>query len=79
VLKAFEATGIHPPNADVILKRFKTLTPLSLRTPLEQTGPATAPTEPDWLKAKTLLQSAVKDCYSAEARALEQKIHQLYV
>jgi hypothetical protein len=55
VLKAFEATGIHLPNADVILVRFKTPTPLSLRTPLEQTGPAAAPTELDWLKAKTLL------------------------
>ncbi|KAF1364441.1 hypothetical protein EJ07DRAFT_172453 [Lizonia empirigonia] len=69
----------NPPNADVILRRFRTPTPSPPRTPLEQTGPATTPTEPNWLKAKTLLRSAVKDYRSAEAGALEQEIHQLHV
>ncbi|KAF1364227.1 hypothetical protein EJ07DRAFT_99833, partial [Lizonia empirigonia] len=68
-----------PPNADVILRRFRTPTPSPPRTPLEQTGPAATPTKPNWLKAKTLLRSAVKDYRSAEAGALEQEIHQLHV
>lgn len=69
----------NPPNADVILRRFRTPTPSPPRTPLEQTGPDATPTEPNWLKAKTLLRSAVKDYRSAEAGALEQEIHQLHV
>ena len=79
MLTAFKAIGIHPPNANVILKRFRTPTPSPIRTPLEQIRPAAAPTKPNWLKAKTLLQSAVKDHRSAKAGALEQEIHQLHV
>jgi hypothetical protein len=69
----------NPPNADVILRRFRTPTPSPIRTPPEQIGPAAAPIEPNWLKAKRLLRSAVKDYRSAEAGALEQEIHQLHV
>jgi hypothetical protein len=79
VLKAFEATGIHPPNADVILDRFKTTTPPSPVTPPEQAEPAAVSSELDWLKTKTLLQSVVKDNRSPEAKALHQQVHHLHV
>lgn len=79
MLKAFEATGIQPPNANVILDRFKTTIPLSPATPPEQTETTAASTELDWLKTKTLLQSVVKDNRSPEAKALQQQVHHLHV
>ena len=79
VLKAFEATGIYPPNANVILDRFRTPTPPIVNTPPGQTGPQAASTEPDWLKAKSLLQSVVKDKASDKVGKVEQIIHQLHV
>ena len=79
VLTAFETTGIHPPNANVILSRFRTPSPPIIRTPPEQTGPQAASTEPNWLKAKSLLRSVVKDNAGRELGALEQLLHQLHV
>jgi hypothetical protein len=79
VLTAFKATGIHPPNADVILNRFKTPTPPIISTPPQQTGPQAASTKPNWLKAKSLLRSAVKDKASDEVGMIKQIIHQLHV
>ena len=65
----------NPPNADVILDRFKTPTPPATTTPPLQTGPSAALEEPNWLKAKSLLRSVVKDNVGGELGALEQVIH----
>jgi hypothetical protein len=69
----------NPPNADVILERFTTPTPPPPVTPPEQVGSAAASAEPDWLKAKTLFRSVVKDDAGAKGEALEQVLHQLHV
>ena len=79
VLRAFEATGIHPPNADVILERFTTPTPPPPVTPPEQTATTAVPADPDWLKTKTLFRSVVKDDAGAKGEAMEQALHQLHV
>ena len=79
VKKAFSTTGIHPPNADVILNKFKLATPLKPASPPEQTTIAAASDKPNWLKAKSLLRAVVKDEADAWLGALEQLIHQLHV
>jgi hypothetical protein len=75
VLTAFKATGIHLPNADVILDCFKTLTPLTITTPLLQTRPLAAQDKLNWLRAKLLLRSVAKDNVGGELGALEQVIY----
>jgi hypothetical protein len=79
VESAFESTGIYPPNADVILDRFRIPTPPPPVTPPEQVGPQAASPETSWLKTKSLLRSAVKDKDLAAANAVEQRIHHLHV
>ena len=66
----------QPPNADVILDRFTREKPT---TPEQQLIPDYSTKEPHWLKAKSLLRSAVQDNDSAAAEALEQYIHHLSV
>ena len=79
VLKAFEATGLFPQNADKILHRFKQATPRRLTTPPQQTALSTESGEPPWLKAKSLLRSVVVDNNSEAIGSLEQYIHHLSV
>ena len=79
MLTAFKATGIHLPNADVILNRFRTPTPQPPATPLGQVGSEAASVEPNWLKTKLLLRSAVKDQDPAAANAVEQRLHHLHL
>jgi len=74
ILSSFEATGVHPPNADVILDRFTQEKPT---TPEAQLIASNDLGEPSWLKAKSLLHSVVKDKGSIEARALEGILHHL--
>ncbi|KAJ8110223.1 hypothetical protein OPT61_g6878 [Boeremia exigua] len=76
---SFSATGIHPPNADVVLDKMKPPTPIEPATPPEQTAITAAPTAPNWLKAKALLRRTVGDKGSTQLGPLEQAIHQLHV
>ncbi|KAF1361607.1 hypothetical protein EJ07DRAFT_74539, partial [Lizonia empirigonia] len=76
---AFSATGIHPPNADVVLDKLKLPTPVEPATPPEQTAITAAPGAPNWLKAKSLLREVVGDKGSTQLGPLEQAIHQLHV
>ena len=76
IQKSFEATGIFPANANVILNRFETEKPT---TPPEQVIQVTESGEPTWLKAKSLVRSSVKDINSAEAQELVQHLHSLHV
>ena len=79
VQKAFSATGIFPPDANVILNKFATTTPEKATTPLHQTAPAAVIGEPPWLKAKTLLRAAMVENDEAAGRELMQYIHHLSV
>jgi hypothetical protein len=71
-LKAFEATGIHPPNADVILKRFKRRDNKSKRG-------ASVLLPEDWRQMERLVRAAVRDTTAEESQKLSQTLHQLQV
>ncbi|KAJ8118948.1 hypothetical protein OPT61_g162 [Boeremia exigua] len=76
VFSAFRATGISPPNADVILNRF--------RHTSQSCSPSVSPgtsaySGEDWLKACSLLRAKVKDPRSRGARKLGQTIHHLSI
>jgi hypothetical protein len=79
VKQAFECTGIHPRNADVILDRFRTSTPQPPAMPPDQTGPHEASTEPDIHKFSTLVDRAVRDQNWDAANAVKQSFHQVLV
>ena len=74
ISKAFTATGISPVNPDVILDRFRHISPDSLES---VSSGSTAYSAEDWLKACTTLQAEVKDSRSVGARKLGQTIHHL--
>ena len=69
VQKAFSATGIFPPDANVILDKFVTTTPEKATTPPHQTALTAVIGEPPWLKAKTLLRAAMVKNDEAARRA----------
>jgi hypothetical protein len=79
VEKSFSATGIHPPNADVVLDKFKLPTPAEPATPPGQTAVSNTPAAPNWLKAKSLLREVVGEEGYNQLGPLEQSIHQLHV
>jgi hypothetical protein len=61
VEQAFAATGIYPPNADIILNRFKKPPPSPPNTPTETSELKPAPGSPNYLKFATLINRAVRD------------------
>jgi hypothetical protein len=66
ILKSFEATGIWPMNAEVILKRFNSTPTLST---MGQSVPSRlSPT--DWIHIERLLRSAVHDGTSDQSKQL---------
>jgi hypothetical protein len=83
VLSAFESTGINPPDADVILDRFKRPPPLPTpsppATPPAQTEPQPALSEPNWLRCKSDLNRAVKYGDVEAANSVIQQVHQYHV
>ncbi|KAJ8117808.1 hypothetical protein OPT61_g1085 [Boeremia exigua] len=76
---SFSATGIYPPDADVVLDKLKPPPSPAPATPPEQTAITAAPTAPNWLKAKALLRQTVGGEGSAQLGPIEQVIHQLHV
>ncbi|KAJ8109812.1 hypothetical protein OPT61_g7186 [Boeremia exigua] len=76
VLSAFRVTGISPPNADVVLDRFRHTS--QSRSLLISSG-TSAYSGDDWLKACLLLRAEVKDPRSRGARKLGQTIHHLSI
>ncbi|KAJ8117443.1 hypothetical protein OPT61_g1348 [Boeremia exigua] len=76
VLSGFRATGISPPNADVILDRFRRT---SHSPSVSISSGSTAYNSNDWLKACSLLRAEVKDPRSRGARKLGQTIHHLSI
>lgn len=74
ILKAFEATSIHPIKPDVILDRFRHTTPSDLGS---SSSGSSAYSAEDWLKACSTLRVEVKDPRSVGARKLGQTIHHL--
>jgi hypothetical protein len=63
IMKSFEATGIYPPNAEVVLKRFRKEASSS-----DESSTSTLSSE-DWRKIKSLARSIAKD----ESRSIPTK------
>jgi hypothetical protein len=75
ILKSFEATGIWPMDAEVILKRFSNTPTLST---IEQRLPSRlSPT--DWFQMKQLLQSVIQDKSDNQTKQLSASLHHLQV
>jgi hypothetical protein len=75
ILKSFEATGIWPMNADVILQRFSNTSTESIRgqTDASRLSPS------DWYHMERLMRSAVNDRASNQAKQLSTSLHHLQV
>jgi hypothetical protein len=75
ILKAFEATGISPANAEVILKRFTS-------TPSGQDGDPEFAQHGDgssWNELRKLFEVTVKDTAGDDAKRLSTSLHSLQV
>ena len=79
VKRAFEATGIYPPDPNIILDRFKTPTPLPPVTPPKPSEFQPAPNPPSWLKTQSLLKLERAGNHPGAAAAVDQSLHQLHV
>jgi hypothetical protein len=73
VLKAFEATGIAPMKADVILERFRK------QDDNESEARPSTPLPKDWRQMNRLVRAAVKDTSAETSQKLSQTLHQLQV
>jgi hypothetical protein len=75
ILKSFQATGVWPIDAEVILKRFHNRTSRQAKTSeLRQHGNGDS-----WRELRKIFDSAVADKARVEARRLEASLHSLQV
>jgi hypothetical protein len=72
IFKAFEATGIWPMDAIVILRRFAS-------TPEAERSSSSGLSDSDWRKMDRLVRVAVNDSHQYEARKLRSSLHHLSV
>ncbi|KAF7564451.1 hypothetical protein PtrM4_038850 [Pyrenophora tritici-repentis] len=68
-MKSFEATGIHPPNAEVILRRFRKEASSS-----DESSTSVLSAE-DWLKIKTLISRQVRDKDAKDTKKIYRSLH----
>jgi hypothetical protein len=73
ILKAFEATGVVPADAEVIVQRFRT------PTPEQDEGPETRKQgdRDSWRQLRILFDAAVKDGSEVKAKQLSASLHSL--
>ncbi|RYN26376.1 hypothetical protein AA0115_g7097 [Alternaria tenuissima] len=71
IKKSFEATGIHPPNPDVVLKKFA-----KEGSDSEASSTSVLSAE-DWLKLKSIVRQEVKDQSSKGVKKLQRSLHHL--
>jgi hypothetical protein len=73
ILKSFQATGVWPMDAEVVLKRLNTTT--------SEQGEASQPREQGdgdaWIQLRKCFDAAVADKAKVEAKRLSQSIHSL--
>jgi hypothetical protein len=73
VKKAFEATGIYPPNRDVILKRF------NKEASSSDESSTSVLSGQDWLKIESLIRKSTRDESTKEAKKLRRSLHHISV
>ncbi|KAI1517300.1 DDE-1 domain containing protein [Pyrenophora tritici-repentis] len=71
IMKSFEATGIHPPNAEVILRRFRKEASSS-----DESSTSVLSAE-DWLKIKTLISRQVRDKDAKDTKKIYRSLHHI--
>ncbi|KAF7565919.1 hypothetical protein PtrM4_009000 [Pyrenophora tritici-repentis] len=71
IMKSFEATGIHPPNAEVILRRFRKEASSS-----DESSTSVLSAE-DWLKIKTLISHQVRDKDAKDTKKIYRSLHHI--
>jgi hypothetical protein len=71
IRESFEVTGIHPPNPEVILKRFRKEPPSS------DEGSSSALSDDDWRRIKSIVLRTVKDQNSKDVKKLLRSLHHL--
>ena len=76
ILKSFEATGIWPMDPEVILKKFTKTTTTDQES---RESSISLLSESDWRKMRQLVNAAVKDRSTKEAKKLTRQIHHLQV
>jgi hypothetical protein len=76
IKRAFECTGIWPPDSSTILKRFSQNTQQENNSRESSTSVLSAS---DWRKIERLLRSTVRDIATEESRKLSQTIHSISV
>jgi hypothetical protein len=71
IKRSFEATGIHPPNPELVLKRFA-----KEGSDSEHSSSSVLSGE-DWLKLKSIVRREVRDQNSKDVRKLQRSLHHL--
>jgi hypothetical protein len=79
ILRAFEVTGIYPLHPDVILDRFKKVTPPPPATPPQQSEPQPAVTSPNWRRFRSSFDRAVTYGDPGAQSEARQQMHQMHV
>jgi len=79
VLKAFQATGIHPPDAQVILKRFPTTYSDQGSDNSDSSDTSQASTLSTWIKIHRRFKEVVIDPSDPRTKELAQVLHHLVV
>jgi hypothetical protein len=71
IKRSFKATGIHPPNPDVVLSKFA-------KEGLDSEASSTSVLSgEDWLKLKSIVRREVRDQSSKGVRKLQRSLHHL--
>jgi hypothetical protein len=76
---AFKVTGIYPLHPDVILDRFKKVTPPPPVTPPQQSEPQPASTSPNWRRFRSSFDRAVTYGDPGAESEARQQMHQMHV
>ncbi|KAG9194058.1 hypothetical protein G6011_04093 [Alternaria panax] len=71
IRRSFEATGIYPPNANVILKKYHKEASSS------DESSASCLSGEDWLKLKTIIRRIVKEQGSKDVKKLRRSLHHI--
>jgi hypothetical protein len=71
ILSSFKATGINPPNAEVILQKFQQEASSS------DESSSSVLSGDDWLKIESIIRQEVKDFNNKEVKKLRRSLHHL--
>jgi 23S rRNA pseudoU1915 N3-methylase RlmH len=71
IKRSFEATGIHPPNPEVILKKF------AKEGSDSEASSTSVLSGEDWLKLKSIVRREVKDQSSKDVKKLQRSLHHI--